>query len=152
MLDKLQKCVCWTLGPPLVSSLDLAHHRKVAILKVFYYYYFCRCLSELAELFLLLNSQGRCTRYSNSACYSAYLFITFARCYKYNHVNSFSPPKIRLWNSLHAELFPLTYDLNGFKTINSLLLSLGSFLFPICFSSFSSIVTCNLSLPVAIHP
>ena len=49
----------------------------------------------------------------------------------------------QLWNSMVTECYPLTYDLNGFKSrVNRYLLSLGFFLisFPICFSSFC---TCN---------
>ena len=30
--------------------------------------------------------------------------------------NSFFPRTARLWNSLPIEFFPLTYDLNGFKS------------------------------------
>ena len=44
-------------------------------------------------------------------------------------VNSFFPRTAMLWNSLPIEeCFPLTYDLNGFKSIiNKLLLTVGSF-------------------------
>ena len=44
------------------------------------------------------------------------------------YVNSFFPRTAGLWNSLPIEFFPLTYDLNGFKSrINSHLLTVGSF-------------------------
>ena len=44
------------------------------------------------------------------------------------YVNSFFPRTVRLWNSLPIECFPLTYDLNGFKSrINRHLLTAGSF-------------------------
>ena len=38
--------------------------------------------------------------------------VTIPRCYKDVYVNSFFPDKVRLWNSLPIECFPLTYDLN----------------------------------------
>ena len=50
------------------------------------------------------------------------------RCYKEFYVNSFFPRTARLWNSLFAECFPLTYDLNDFSSrVNRHLSSLGSF-------------------------
>ena len=51
LLDKLQKQICWTVGPSLAASLEpLAHHRIAASLSLFYRYYFGRCSSELAQL------------------------------------------------------------------------------------------------------
>ena len=47
-------------------------------------------------------------------------------CYK--DVNSFFPRTVRLWNSLPAECYPLTYDLNGIKSrVSRGLFSMGSF-------------------------
>ena len=40
-------------------------------------------------------------------------FGTIPRCYKNGYVNSFFPSTPRLWNSLPAECFPLTYDVSG---------------------------------------
>ena len=42
--------------------------------------------------------------------------VTITRCYKDVYVNSFFPRTARLWNSLSIECFPLTYNLNGFKS------------------------------------
>ena len=51
---------------PLNPSFEpLAHRRNVASLNLFYRYYFCRCSSELAQLFPLPFSCGRSTRYSD---------------------------------------------------------------------------------------
>ena len=37
LLDKLQKRICWTVGPSLATFLEpLAHHRNVASLNLFY--------------------------------------------------------------------------------------------------------------------
>ena len=57
MLEKLQKRICWALGPSLAASFEpLAHHRNVASVSLFYRYYFGRCLSELAKLVPLAYS------------------------------------------------------------------------------------------------
>ena len=126
LLDKLQKQICRTFDPSLATSLEpLAHCRNVASLSLFYGYYFGRCSSELAQLVPLPYSRGRSTRYSDRLHeYS----VTIPRCYKDAYVNSIFPRTVRLWNSLPIECFPLTYDLNGFKSrINRHLLIVGSF-------------------------
>ena len=54
--------------------------------------------------------------------------VIIRRCYKDVYVNSFFPRTARLWNSLPIECFPLTCDLNGFKSrIKRYLLTVGSF-------------------------
>ena len=126
LLDKLQKQIHRAVGPSLAASLEpLAHCRNVASLSLFYRYYFGRCSSKLAQLVPLSYSRGR------STCYSDRLHdfsVTIPRCYKDVYVNSFFPHTARLWNSLPIECFPLTYDLNGFKSrINRYLLTVGSF-------------------------
>ena len=70
-----------------------------------YRYYFGRCSSELTELVSLPYSQGRFTHYSDRWHDFS---VTIPRC--------FFPHTARLWNSLPIECFPLTYDLNGFKS------------------------------------
>ena len=115
LLDMLQKRICRTVAPSLVASLEpLAHHQNVAILHLFYRYYFGRCLSKLAQLVLLPFCHGR------STCYSDRLhdfFITILRCCKDVYVNSFFPHTARLWNFLPIKCFPLTYVLIGLKSI-----------------------------------
>ena len=102
-------CFSWTIG----SSL------KCGQLKSFL------CFSELAQLVLLLFSRGRFTRYSDRLHDFS---ITVPRCYKDVYVNSFFPRTARPWNSLPIVCFPLTYDLNGFKSrINWHLLTVGFF-------------------------
>ena len=128
MLNKLQKQICRTVDPSLATSLEtLAHHRNISGLSLFYRCYFGRCSSELAQLVPLPYSRGRSTRYSDRLHDFS---VTIPRCYKDVYVNSFFPCTARLWNSLPIECFPLTYDLNGFKSrINRhLLTAVGSFL------------------------
>ena len=125
LLDKLQKLICRIVGPSLAVCLEpLARCQNVASLSLFYRYYFGRCSSELAQLVSLPYSCGR------STCYSDRLHdfsVTIPRCYKDVYVNSFFPRTAKLWNSLPIECFPLTYDLNGFKSrINRHLLTVGS--------------------------
>ena len=118
LFDKLQKRICRTVCPPIAVSLEpLAHHRNIASLSLFCRYYFGRCSSELAQLVPLPYSRGRSTRYSDRLHDFS---VNIPRFYKDVHVNSFLPRTTRLWNSLPMECFPLTYDLNGFKSnINS---------------------------------
>ena len=95
LLDKLQKRICRTVGPSLAASLEpLAHHRNVASLSLLYRYYFGRCSSELAQLIPLPFSQGRSTRYLDRL---HDFFVTISRCYKDVYVNSFFPPKAKLY-------------------------------------------------------
>ena len=126
LLDKLQKQICQTVGPSLVASLEtLACHQSVASLSLFYRCYFGRCLSELAHLVPVLCSRGRSNGYSDKLHDFS---VTFLRCYKDVHVNSFFHHTARLWNSLPTEHFPLIYDLDGFMSrINRYILTVGSF-------------------------
>ena len=118
---------CWlTFGPSLAASVEpLAHCRNVASLSLFYRYYFGRCSFELAQLVPLPYSRGRSTRYSDRLHDFS---VSIRRCYKDVYVNNFFPRTAKLWNSVPVECFPLTYDLNGFKSrINRHLLIVGSF-------------------------
>ena len=66
LLEKLQKRICRIGGPSIAASLEsLAHRRNVANLSLFYWYYFGRCSSKLAQLVPLAFSRGRSTRYSD---------------------------------------------------------------------------------------
>ena len=108
------------------ASLEpLAHCRNVARLSLFYRYYFGICSSDLTQLVRLPFSQRRCTRFSGILHAFS---LTIPRCYKYVYLNSFFPCTVRLCNSLPIERFPLTYNLNGFKSrISRLLLTVDFF-------------------------
>ena len=89
LLDKLQKRICRTFSPSLAASLEpLAHRWNVAILSLFYRYYFGRCLPELTQLVPLPNSRGRTTRYSGRL---HVFFVTIPRWYNDTYVISFFP-------------------------------------------------------------
>ena len=85
-LDKIQKR---TFSPSLANSFEpLAHRWNVAILSLFYRYYFGRCLSELTQLVPLPYSRGRTTRYSGRV----HVFsVTIPRWYNDTYVISFFP-------------------------------------------------------------
>ena len=86
--------MCRTAAPSLVASLEpLAHHGNVAILSLFYRYYFGRCLSELVQLVPLPHLRGRSARCSNIHDFS----VTIPRCNKDVYVNCFLPGTARLW-------------------------------------------------------
>ena len=103
------------VGPSLVVSLEpLVHQRNVASLSLFYSYYFGRCSSKLPQLVSLPHSCGSSSRYSNNRLHD--FFFTIPRFYKDFYVNSFFPRTAKLWNSLPAERFPLTSDINCFKS------------------------------------
>ena len=66
MLNKLQKQTYRTVDPSLAVFLEpLDHCWNVVSLRLFYRYYFSRCLFELAQLVVLPYSRGKSTRYSD---------------------------------------------------------------------------------------
>ena len=72
-----------------------------------------------------MRSRGWYIRYSNRLHDFS---ITIPRCYKDVSVNCSFPRTTRLYNSLPAEYFPLSYDLNDFKSrVNRHLLLAGYF-------------------------
>ena len=60
-----------------------------------------------------LFSRERSTRYSERLHDFS---VTSPRCYKDVYVSSFFPHTARPWGSLPIDCFPLTYNLNGFKS------------------------------------
>ena len=126
LLGKLQKRICTTVCPLLAASLEpLAQRQNGASLSLFYRYYFGRCSLELAQLVPFAFSRRRSSSYSDILNDFS---VSIPRCYKDVYVNSFFPCTARLWNSLPIECFPLTYNLNGFKSrINKQLLPVGFF-------------------------
>ena len=111
MLDKLQKRVCSTDSPCLAASLEsLAHRLNVACLNLFYRHYFERYSPKLAGLVPLLYSHGRII------LIGCILLSPFFAVLQDVCIDRFFPLIARLWNSSRAECFPLTYDLNNFKS------------------------------------
>ena len=96
-----------------VSPEPLAHFWNEVILILFSGYYFGRCWSELGELVQLSYSRGRSTRYSDRLHGFS---VAIPKRYKDIYEGSFFSGAARPCNSVHAEYFPLTYDLNGCKS------------------------------------
>ena len=95
LLDKLQKRICRTVGPPLAASVKpLAHRRNVASLSLFYRYYFGRSSAELAELVPLLFFEGGLL----VILIDCMIFMSPFLDVKDVYVNSFFPRTARLWN------------------------------------------------------
>ena len=82
-------------------------------------------------MFIWTGSNGSTSSWGRSAHYCDRLHdfsVTIPRCYKDVYVNNFFPRTARPWNFLPVEYFPLTHDLNDFKSrIRKHLLTLGSF-------------------------
>ena len=132
LLDNLQKWIYRTITSSLAASLDpFAYRWNIARLSLFCRYYFGRCSSELAALIPLVYSRGRSTR-----CFDRLhdFSVNIPRCYKDVYVNSFFPWPTKLWNSLPIKCFPLTYDINGFKSPFNCKFFLNRF--PVCFNLF----------------
>ena len=78
-------------------------------------------------MFIWNGSIGSTSLFSREdcSCYSDKLHdfsVIILRCYMDIYFSSFFPRTARPWNSLPIEYFPLTFDLNGFKSkINELL-------------------------------
>ena len=83
--------------------------RAVASSSLFHRYY----LDELVELVSFPLPYSRSTRYVDSI---HNLAVSIPRLWKEIYANSFFPCIIRQWNFLPAYCFPLTYNLNRFKT------------------------------------
>ena len=114
LLDRLQNRVCKMVGDTLAASLEpLAQRRDVASLSLFYRYYHSKCSSELADLVPVPHPRTRATRYSEGLHDFA---VSIPRLCKGVYANSFFPRTAKIWNSLPADCFPLTYDLNQFKS------------------------------------
>ena len=113
---------CWSFT--CCFSWTLSHRQNVACFSLSYRYYFGRCSSELAQLLPLPFSREGSTRYSDRL----HDFLSpFPDVTRMSLSTVFLYRTARLWNSLPIESFPLTYNLNGFKSrINRHLLT-GSF-------------------------
>ena len=109
LLDKLQKQICRAVGPSPSASLEpLAYCWNGASLSLFYMYSFGRCSAELSQLVPLPYSQGRSTLYSNKLHDFS---VTIARHYR-DVMSTVFPYRVKVWNPLPKECFPLTSDWN----------------------------------------
>ena len=135
--------ICRTVGPPFVAILEtLDHCWNVVSCR----YYYVRCLSELSELVPLPDSCWSCTCYSDIA-------VTIHISSKYVYVKNLLPHPAKIRNCLSMECFPLTYDLNGFKSrIKRNFLSVGSivYLYVLSFICLNSVLIFSSSSSVVV--
>ena len=127
LLDKLQKQICRTVCPSLGASLKpLVHHQNVASLSLFCSITLVDVLQNWLSWFHFLFFKGGLLVIQDRLHDFS---VSTPRCYKDDYVKSFFPRTVRLWNSLPIECFPLTYNLNCFKSRikRHLLLTVGSF-------------------------
>ena len=137
--EELQRRECRNVNH---SFETLSHGLNVATLSLFCRYCFGRCLSDLAELFLLPYLIGRSTCYSNMLHDFS---VTILGCFNDVFFSSFFPCTDRLWNSLPAVCFQLAYYPNGFKRDNAqvfifcclLLLKINSAIFEVIKTKYS---------------
>ena len=112
LLDKLQKRIRRTFGPPLAASLEL---NPWLIVKMWPAKVFSIGITLVDVLQNWLNwfhfpFSTRCSERLHD------FSVAIPRCYKDVYDNSFFPRTGRLWNSLSIECFPLTYHLSCFQS------------------------------------
>ena len=125
MTDKLQKLICRILGPSFAASLELLVHRWiVASLRLFNRYCFGRFLSDLPKLLSIPYSWGGLLVILIDCMFFLSLFLDVIR------IPMSTVSFLAQLDYLPIEFFPLTYDLNGFKSrINKQLISVVTFPF-----------------------
>ena len=96
-----------------ILALLIAAAPAIPMLFIYSYYYFGKCLSELAQLVSLPYSRGRSTCFS----YRLHDFsVTITWRYKNVYVKNLFLRTGRLWISLPTKCLLFTCDLNGFKS------------------------------------
>jgi hypothetical protein len=123
ILDRLQSKAIRLIGDPDLSSnlQSLAHRRAVSSLCLFYRYYHGRCSTELTNSVPPPMLFSRSTRLAESS-HRFSVKLPTSRTAK--HASSFFPRTTKLWNQLPSSVFPLTYNLQAFKSrINKLSLT-----------------------------
>ena len=126
LLDKLQRQICGTVGPSFAASLEpLAHRRNVASLSFFIGITLVDVLLNWFNWFHFLFLEGGLLVILIDCMFFLSPFLDVTRM-SMSTVSFLA--QLGLWNSLAIECFPLTYNLNGFKSrINRHLLTVGSF-------------------------
>ena len=70
--------------------------------------------SQNLKIFFPRQKEGYITAHYFDRSHDFY--ITISRCHKDVYDNRFFPCRAGVWNFLHVECFPLTYNLSGFKS------------------------------------
>ena len=97
-----------------VSNSSLEHRRNVAFVSLFYRYYNGRNSREIRGLKPDNHIFLRSTHTSRRS--HPFLIVFPVNRTVHYRENSFFARTARLWNNLHAEVFPVGYDINKFKS------------------------------------
>ena len=115
------KAFCLINSPLLTACLDsLSQLLNVASLSLFYCYFHADCSSEIANCMLPHLLLRRCIKLSTS--YPYFVHLCNARVNQYLH--SFIPCTGKHWNFLPLFVFLSAYDLNSFKRVVKIPLTL----------------------------
>ena len=115
ILDSIQrKAIRLVDDDTLTHNLQsLSHRRAVGSLSLFYRYYFGLCSSELCKIVPNPLTFRRRTRLASNK--NPYL-VSIDRCRTSSHASSFIPHTAVLWNKLPLTVFPLSHNLQQFKS------------------------------------
>ena len=125
-LDGVQKRLRWLVGDELFSTLQpLSQRRDVASLALLYRYFHGECSEELQAMVPPVKVFPRNTRLASSVKTNHRYFLDIPFINRQFHAASFFPRTAQLWNELPFSCFPVSYNLNLFKSrINRYLSSL----------------------------
>ena len=123
ILDSIQRKAIRLIDDPVLTGRlpSLAHRRAVGDLPFFYRYFHRLCSEELASIIPQLAVRSRVTR---GAFHMHSYTVRLQKPRTSHYLGSFIPRGSRLWNSLPADVFPSSPNLQSFKSrINRLHLS-----------------------------
>jgi len=123
ILDSIQRKAIRLIDDPVLTGRlrSLAHRRAVGDLSLFYRYFHRLCSEELASIIPPLAARSRVTRGANRM--HPYT-VQLQKPRTSHYLRSFIPRVSRLWNSLPADVFPSSPNLQSFKSrINRLQLT-----------------------------
>ena len=114
LLDRVESKAIRLIGDPSLTSTPdtLSLRRKVALLSLFYRYYFGHCSDELAACIPPPMARPHSTRQATFA-HNYCVELANARINWFS--DGFFPFTSRLWNSLPSSVFPASLNLPSFK-------------------------------------
>lgn len=115
LLDSIERRAMKLVNDPtlLHPSQTLEHRRNVGDLCLFYRYFNGRCADSISNIVPSLASFSRNTRFSQA---SHRFTVALPTCRTSIHKGSFMNRAAYMWNSLPESLFPISYNMNSFKS------------------------------------
>ena len=113
-LDSIQRKAIGLINDPVLTGRlpSLAHRRDVGDLSLFYRYLHRLCSEELASIIPSLAVRSRVTRSLPMHPYT----VQLQKPRTSHYLRFFIPRLSRLWNSLPADVFPSSPNLQSFKS------------------------------------